>query len=191
MPHFFRRRVRIRARQAICLLSWRGYDSFLHTLKQQIKSSQVKAAVAVNAELIGLYWEIGKSIVERQESLGWGKSVVETLSRDLRKEFPDMKGFSPRNLWDMRRFYDTYRDRPDLRQLVAEIPWGHNLVLLNSLKDHTEREWYLQGTREYGWSRAILALQIENRLYHRQGKAANNFSRTLPHHARSLLSSAV
>jgi len=148
-----------------------GYEEFLHDLKARIRSAQIKAALSVNRELIGLYWEIGKAIVERQEREGWGKAVVERLSHDLRREFPEMKGFSARNLWDMRRFYETYHHQPNLRQLVAEIPWGHNLVLLNSVKAPEQREWYIRQTIENGWSRAVLVHQIETNLYRRQVKA--------------------
>src|SRR4030095_10899587 len=137
-----------------------GYDDCLHRLKTRIRSAQTKAAVSVNKELILLYWEVGKEIIQRQEKEGWGKSVVERLSADLQREFPDMRGFSTRNIWDMRRFYERYSSRPDLRQLVAEIPWGHNLLILNSLQEMEVAEWYMQQTVQNGWSRAILAHQI-------------------------------
>ena len=104
-----------------------GYEEFLRDLKARIRSAQIKAALSVNRELILLYWEIGSGIVERQEQSGWGEAVVEKLAKDLRHEFPEMKGLSARNLWDMRRFYEAYRDQPNLRQLVAEI------TLLSSL----------------------------------------------------------
>ena len=133
-----------------------GYEEFLRDLKDRIRLAQTKAAFSVNRELISLYWEIGKAIMERQEREGWGKGVVEMLSEDLRREFPEMKGFSARNLWDNRRFYETYHDQLNLRQLVAEIPWGHNLILLNSVKDPKQREWYIRQTIENGWSRAVL-----------------------------------
>jgi predicted nuclease of restriction endonuclease-like (RecB) superfamily len=116
-----------------------GSEEFLRDVKNRIRSAQVKAAFSVNRELISLYWEIGKAIMERQEREGWGKGVVEILSEDLRREFPEMKGFSARNLWNMRGFYEAYRNYPILQQLVAEIPWGHNLILLNSVKDHRLR----------------------------------------------------
>jgi predicted nuclease of restriction endonuclease-like (RecB) superfamily len=159
-----------------------GYEEFLRDLKTRIRSAQIKAALSVNQEMILLYLEIGKAIMERQEREGWGKAIVERLSRDLRHEFPEMKGFSARNLWDMRRFYETYRDQPNLRQLVAEIPWGHNLVLLNAVRDPAQREWYICQTIEYGWSRAILVHQIETDLYGRQATAekVTNFPTTLP-----------
>ena len=159
-----------------------GYEEFLRDLKARIRSAQIKATLSVNRELIKLYWEIGSGIVERQEQSGWGEAVVEKLAKDLRHEFPEMKGLSARNLWDMRRFYEAYRDQPNLRQLVAEIPWGHNLVLLNSVKNTSEREWYIRQTIQNGWSRAVLVHQIETDLYHRQVKAekTTNFPATLP-----------
>ncbi len=157
-----------------------GYGKFLSALKGRIRAAQVKAALSANRGLIRLYWDIGKGIAERQEKQGWGQGVVERLSLDLCRAFPEMKGFSPRNLWDMRRFYQCYRGRPILRQLVAEIPWGHNLVLLNAVKEPAQRLWYAQQTIEHGWSRNILSLQIQTGLFGRQGKAVTNFRRTLP-----------
>lgn len=110
------------------------YDHLLAELKHSIQSAQARAALAVNKELIGLYFEIGKAIVDRQNTEGWGKSIVERLSADLQAAFPEMIGFSARNVWDMRRLYERYMSRPDLRQLVAEIPWGQNLMVLNKVK---------------------------------------------------------
>jgi predicted nuclease of restriction endonuclease-like (RecB) superfamily len=156
------------------------YGKLLHELKARIRSAQIKAGISVNREMILLYWEIGRQIFERQSKDGWGSSVVERLSMDLRREFPDIKGFSERNLWNMRSFFDGYKDRLILQQLVAEIPWGHNLVLMSSVKDMDEREWYIKKTIEHGWSRNILVHQIESGLYQRQGRAATNFEMTLP-----------
>lgn len=160
----------------------KGYATWLQRLKSRIRSAQVKAVLSVNREMILLYWGIGKDIVKRQEKAGWGDAVIEKLSSDLPREFPELKGFSARNLWDMRRFFEAYRSRQILRQLVAEIPWGHNLVLLNSVKSPAERAWYARQTIENGWSRAVLVQQIETGLHRRQLAAAktNNFSRTLP-----------
>jgi len=157
-----------------------GYGRFLNALKARIRTAQAKAARSASRELIRLYWDIGKGIAERQEKQRWGQSVVERLSADLRRAFPEMRGFSPRNLWDMRRFYQSCCGRPILRQLVAEIPWGHNLVLLYGVEDAAEREWYAQQAIEHGWSRNVLSLQIETDLYGRKGKAVTNFRRTLP-----------
>lgn len=157
-----------------------GYGELLTELKARIRTAQIKAAISVNREMILLYREIGRQIFERQSRDGWGSSVVERLSMDLRREFPDIKGFSARNLWNMRSFYDSYKDQPILQQLVAEIPWGHNLVLMNSVNALDEREWYIRKTIEHGWSRNALAHQIESGLYQRQGQAVTNFELTLP-----------
>ena len=157
-----------------------GYRVFLAEIKQNIQSAQIKTALSVNRSLIELYLDIGEKILLKQEQEKWGKSVVESLSKDLKKSFPHLKGFSARNLWDMRRLGESVRSDRILRQLVAEIPWGHNLILLNKIKDKEERAWYIQKTIEYGWSRSVLSLQIETNLYGREGKAITNFSQTLP-----------
>ena len=133
-----------------------GYAEFLHSIKSRIQGARIVAARAVSKELISLYWSIGKDIVEKQKQLGWGKSVVEQLSKDLKDEFPGTDGFSARNLWDMRRFYEEYQIDTNLRQLVAEIPWGHNLLVLNMVKDQKAREYYLKASAEMGWSRNVL-----------------------------------
>jgi predicted nuclease of restriction endonuclease-like (RecB) superfamily len=156
------------------------YQVFLEEIKQNIQSAQIKAALSVNRALIELYLSIGDKILLKQEQEQWGKSVVERLSKDLKTSFPHLKGFSPRNLWDMRRLSESVRGNPILQQLVAEIPWGHNRVLLNKIKNIEEREWYIRKTIEHGWSRNILTLQIETNLYRREGKAISNFDLTLP-----------
>lgn len=157
-----------------------GYDEFLRELKERIRSAQVRAALAINGELVLLYWQIGREILSRQQQQGWGAKVISQLAKDLKKAFPEMKGFSPRNLKYMRAFAEAYPDETFMQQLAAQIPWFHNCVLLDKLKDAAERQWYIQKTIEYGWSRSILVHQIELRLYHRQGKATTNFERTLP-----------
>lgn len=167
--------------RALDLARIEGYEPFLLKLKERVRSAQLKAAVAVNTELIGLYWELGQSIVEQQEKSGWGEAVLDRLSKDLMSAFPDMKGFSQRNLYRMRTFYLAYRQGSEfLPQAVAKIPWGHNIVILDKIKDPEERAWYVTQTTQYGWSRAILTHQIESGLYHRQGKAISNFERSLP-----------
>jgi len=137
---------------------------------------------AINREMILLYWEIGNAILERQQQRGWGAKVIDRLSRDLRDAFPDIRGFSVRNLKYMRAFAETHPDDAIVQQLVAQIPWGHNIVLLDKVKDPDQRAWYIQQTLENGWSRAILVHQIETDLYGRQVAAAKitNFSVTLP-----------
>lgn len=151
-----------------------GYDDFLSDLKQRIRSAQVKAVLAVNRELVLLYWQIGRDILSRQQQQGWGAKVIERLSADLRTSFPEMKGFSLRNLKYMRAFAEAYVEEPIVQQLVAQIPWGHNIRILDLIKDPTERLWYVQQTIQYGWSRNVLVHQIDSRLYRRQGKASTN-----------------
>jgi predicted nuclease of restriction endonuclease-like (RecB) superfamily len=157
-----------------------GYDDFLRELKERIRSAQVRAALSVNRELVLLYWQIGREIINRQQQQGWGAKVIERLARDLKAAFPEMKGFSARNLKYMRAFAEAYPDEQIVQQLVALIPWGHNVRILDAVKDITAKLWYVQKTRENGWSRNILVHQIESGLYHRQGKATTNFENTLP-----------
>ncbi len=157
-----------------------GYDHFLHDLKTRIRAARTRAALAVNNELILLYWQIGRDILERQEREGWGAKVIERLANDLRHEFPDMKGFSPRNLKYMRKFAESWPDEQFVQQVVAQLPWGHNVRILDHLKNAEEREWYIRKAFEHGWARDILVMQIETGLFHRQGKAVSNFADTLP-----------
>jgi predicted nuclease of restriction endonuclease-like (RecB) superfamily len=111
----------------------RAYQDFLQAIKSQVVQSRIGTARAVNRSLIGLYWALGQLIVERQEALGWGKAVMERLSADLKAEFPEMRGFSPQNLWLIRQFYTEYQQMPDLQQLVGEIPWGHNILIMQRI----------------------------------------------------------
>ncbi|CAN5698945.1 hypothetical protein BH20ACI4_BH20ACI4_28870 [soil metagenome] len=156
------------------------YAEFFGNLKQQIKQAQIRVISRVNIELVLLYWEIGSEILRRQNEKGWGAKVIERLSKDLRKEFPEMKGFSRTNLLYMRSFADNYPDKEFVQQVAGQIPWFHNCVILDKVKRLEEREFYIRQTIENGWSRSILALQIESQLYKRQGKAQTNFDRTLP-----------
>lgn len=159
------------------------YLEFLKEIKEKIISSRITAYRGLNRGLIKLYWEIGKNIVERQEKFGWGKSIVEKLSNDLRKEFSGTKGYSVQNLWYMRQFYLEYKDFPNLQQVVGEIPWGQNLVIMSHIKDREEREFYIDGTIQFGWSRDVLIHQIEAEA-HKQMKIEkmHNFPKTLPAH---------
>ena len=156
------------------------YEAFLTDLKHRIRTAQVKAAIAVNHELILLYWQIGMDILTRQQQEGWGAKVVERLAKDLKREFPDIKGFSSRNLKYMRAFAETYPDAQFVQQAAAQIPWFHHCVLMDRVKEAQSRLWYIQQTAENGWSRAVLEMQIESNLYQRQGGAVTNFARTLP-----------
>ncbi len=157
-----------------------NYISFLRSLKERIRQAQIKAALAVNNELILLYWQIGREILNRQKQEGWGAKVIERLAQDLKQEFTDMSGFSPRNLKYMRALAEAYPDEQIVLRLIAQIPWGHNQTLLNKLKSYEQRLWYAQKAIENGWSRDVLTLQIETDLYARQGGAITNFERTLP-----------
>ena len=157
-----------------------NYDEFLQALKERIRTSQVKAALAVNQELVLLYWRIGKDILERQKQEGWGAKVITTLAKDLKAAFPEMKGFSRTNLLYMRSFAQAYPEQQIVQQAAGQIPWFHNCILLDKVKDYDERLWYIQQTIENGWSRSVLEYQISSKLYRRQGKAITNFAQALP-----------
>ena len=156
------------------------YKTFIFELKDRIRSAQVKAALAVNQELVLLYWQIGREILQRQKQQGWGGKVIEQVAKDLKKEFPTVTGLSVRNLKYMRKFAEAYEDEQFVQQLVAQIPWGHNIRLLDKVKNLNERRWYIQQTIANGWSRSILEIQVESNLFQRQGDAVTNFERTLP-----------
>src|SRR5579871_4172665 len=157
-----------------------GYEEFLRDVKERVRTAQVRAALAVNRELVLLYWSIGRDVLTRQAEQGWGAKVIERLSADLRREFPEMKGFSRTNLLYMRAFAEAYPDEVIVQQVAGQIPWFHNCVLLDKVKDKEERLWYAHVTVEHGWSRNVLVHQIESKLYQRQGKAITNFERALP-----------
>ncbi|MBZ9752706.1 PDDEXK nuclease domain-containing protein [Deinococcus sp. HMF7604] len=156
------------------------YATLLGELKQQIRQAQTRAVLAVNRELMALYWRIGQSILDRQAQQGWGAKVIDQLSRDLRAEFPDLRGFSPTNLKYMRSFAQAYPDFQSGQQLVDQLPWGHLVTLLNTVKDPVQREWYARSAIQHGWSRSVLQHQIDSRLIDRQGQASTNFDRALP-----------
>jgi predicted nuclease of restriction endonuclease-like (RecB) superfamily len=157
-----------------------GYDELLREVKARVRSAQIRAALAVNSELVLLYWQIGADISRQMREQGWGAKFVDQLAADLRREFPEMKGFSPRNLRYMRSFAEAWPDEPILQQVAAKIPWFHNCVLLDKIQNPQERLWYVRQTIEHGWSRNVLVHQIESKLYQRQGKAITNFERALP-----------
>ena len=157
-----------------------GYADWLSELKNQIYEAQQRAAQSVNLELVSLYWKIGHAILNRQEAQGWGAKVVDRSAHDLRSAFPDMQGFSVRNLKYMRTFAESWPDIQFVQQLLHKLPWGHNLVLLEKLSTQEERGWYAKKATEHNWSRNILVMQIETRLLERSGKAVTNFALTLP-----------
>ena len=157
-----------------------GYADWLRDLKNRIHSAQQRAALAVNRELVLLYWQIGRDILARQAAQGWGAKVIERLAHDLRTAFPEMKGFSRANLMYMRAFAEAWPDGEIVQQAVGRLPWGHNLVLLTRLKDPKQRLAYAHSAIANGWSRNVLNIHIETRLLERTGKAVTNFDVSLP-----------
>lgn len=157
-----------------------GYADWLADLKTRIHTAQQRAALAVNRELVMLYWHIGRDILTRQADQGWGAKVIERLAHDLRTAFPDMKGFSRANLMYMRAFAQAWPDAEIIQQAVGQLPWGHNLVLLTRLKDPLQRLAYAQSALAHGWSRNVLNIHIETRLLERTGTAITNFDVHLP-----------
>lgn len=168
------------------------YAGFLAEVKQQIKSSQAKAALAVNASLISMYWNIGAKIAENQALFEGRNSYIDQLAKDIQSEFPSISGFSKRNLFNIRKFYAFYssdsvqqavalnENLSAIRNLVVQIPWGHHILILTKIKEIEAALFYIRQTIENGWSRAVLTLHIEQNLFARQGKAISNFSQTLP-----------
>lgn len=156
------------------------YKDFVINIKQRIRSAQYDAMRAVNKQAIQLNWDIGKMIVEKQDEFGWGKSIVEDLAKDLQAEFPGQQGWSARNLWLMKQFYETYRENEILQPMVAEIGWTHNVLIMSKCKDDLEREFYIRMTRKYGWTKNILTNQIEGNSYALFLTNQTNFEQTLP-----------
>lgn len=155
------------------------YANLLIAVKERVRVAQYAALKAVNTELVGLYWDIGRIIAERQEKSGWGRAVVESLSADLRREFPGVAGYSVQNLWYMRQFYAEYHANERLQPLVGEIAWAHNLVIMSRCKDPLQREFYLRMTRKFGWSKNVLMHQIENQTYEKSLLGQTNFDQAL------------
>ena len=157
-----------------------NYVNFISNLKQRVASSQRKAAMSVNRELILLYHHIGSEIIKNQQLYGWGAKIIEQMSLDLRNEFPEMKGVGARNLKYMRKFAEEYPDSEFVQQVVAQLPWGHNVFLIDLVKDKQTRMFYIKKAIENGWSRSIMVRQIETSLHNRQGQAITNFKDKLP-----------
>jgi len=174
------------------ILSNPEYRQWVTDLKTRIRTSQIKAALSVNSELISLYWDMGQMIVQKQEQSRWGSKLIDQLTKDLKSEFPDMSGFSRYNLYHMRQFYLFYtktefveqavpqNEKDFIHQLGGKIPWGHHVLILKKTKDPEEALFYIRETIANNWSRNILGIQMESGLYRRQGKAVSNFSLTLP-----------
>jgi predicted nuclease of restriction endonuclease-like (RecB) superfamily len=157
-----------------------NYGETLTHLKELVSQTRLRAVLAANETMVMAYWEMGQTILQRQASAGWGAKVIDRLSADLRREFPDMEGLSPRNLKYMRAFAAAWPDQAIVQRVIAQIPWRQNIALLERLEDVATRLWYARQTIEYGWSQPILCMQIELNAHTRQGKAITNFPATLP-----------
>lgn len=167
------------------------YAVFLRNLKSRIRAARMRAALAVNRELVLLYWSIGRDILVRQQREGWGTKVIDRLAQDLRSSFPGVAGFSARNIKYMRAFAGAWPQETIVQAPLAQITWYHNIALIEKLYDPEERLWYARQACELGWSRNVLALQIDTDLYHRRGKATTNFPTTLPAPQSDLASEVV
>jgi predicted nuclease of restriction endonuclease-like (RecB) superfamily len=157
-----------------------SYQSYINDLKSEITRARIKAVLSVNRELVVLYWRIGKKILEMQAQEGWGAKVIDQISADLRRDFPEMRGLSAQNLKYMKRLAQEYSLEAIGQQTVDQLPWGHVIALIYKVLNTKERSFYIQKTIENGWSRNVLSMQIETNLYARQGKAITNFKETLP-----------
>jgi predicted nuclease of restriction endonuclease-like (RecB) superfamily len=156
------------------------YKSFVEDIKNRIREANYKALKSVNTELIQLYSDIGKIIVEKQDQKGWGKSVVETLAEDLQKEFAGNQGYSSSNLWYMRQFYLTYKDNEKLQPMVGEIGWTHNVIIMQKCKDNLQKEFYIKSTKKFGWTKNVLIHQIESQSYEKYLLNQTNFDKAVP-----------
>jgi len=156
-----------------------NYKQLLKELKSRVATSRYQATLSANREMILLYHHIGTEILSSQDRHGWGAKIIKQLSHDLRSEFPEMKGFSPQNLKYMKRFAEEYTPEEIGQQAVDQLPWGHNILLMYEVKNKQEREFYIQKTKEHGWSRDILSIQIETKLHQREGSAITNFNTKL------------
>ena len=161
------------------------YQSFRDEITKRIRSAQYEALKAVNKEMIALYWEIGRRITEQQTTLGWGKSVVENLSKDIQREFPGIQGFSARNMWDMARFYSEYQSNEILQPLVGEISWSKHIVILTKCKETQQRQFYILATKKYGWTKNVLIHKIELKTYENFLLGQSNFDTTLTESIRN------
>ena len=153
------------------------YQTFLTGIKQRYRNSQLKAAYAVNHEMIQFYWHLGKQIIEQQVHVKWGSKFLSQFSKDMQTEFPGTGGFSVRNLKDMRKFAELY---PEIgQQLVAQLPWGHIIVLMEQVKNSNARNWYANSVKKNGTSRSVLTIQIEQELYEREGKNSHKVTKAV------------
>lgn len=171
----------------------KNYNNFIKELKSKIYSAKSNAILSVNRLMIELYFEIGKEIVSNQEALGWGKAVVEQMSKDLISEFGEKSGYSSSNLWRMRNFYLSYKDNEELAQLVREISWGQNIIIFEKCKDAEIKEYYIKNSIEFGWNRNVLMHHIKTNLFDRDKieNKSNNFEISLPLHLSELAQEIV
>ena len=160
------------------------YGAVINEIKELIHKKQYQVIKTINSETINLYWEIGEEIYRQQEENGWGKSIVQVLAKELQKEFPGAKGYSTANLWRMRNFYLTYRDSAKLAPLVREISWSNNIIIMEKCKDDLQREFYIQMTKRYGWTKRILINFVEAKTYEKYLLNQTNFDLTLPEDRR-------
>lgn len=168
-----------------------GYEPLVKEVKQLIHKKQYKVLKTINSETINLYWEIGEEIYRQQREKGWGKSIVKVLSKELEKEFPGAKGYSAANLWRMRNFYLSYRDSEKLAPLVREISWSNNIVIMEKCKDELQREFYIQMSKRYGWTKRLLTNFIEAQTYEKYLLNQTNFDTTLSEERRNQAKLAV
>ncbi len=168
-----------------------NYGQLLIEVKERVRSAQYTALKAVNKELLGLYWDIGRLIVEKQAGETWGKGIVRQLAGDLQKEFPGTGGFSASNLWRMKAFYESYQAVEKLAPLVREIGWSHNIVIMERCSEPLQREFYIRMTRKFGWSKNVLIHQIENQSYEKSLLKQTNFDKTLTPELRTQAKLAV
>ena len=166
--------------EPVILTPPQGYAEWLAELKARIHTAQQRATLAVNRELVFLYWNIGRDVLARQAEQGWGAKVIDRLAKDLRAAFPEMKGFSPRNLKYMRAFAHAWPEGEFVQAVLAQLPWYHQLALLDKLPSPEARQWYAAKAIEHNWSRNVLVMQIETQLLERTGQAVTNFPATLP-----------
>ena len=157
-----------------------GYALFLQDIKTRIRNERIKTLISANSAMVMLYWDIGRAILKKQDDEGWGAKIIDRMAYDLHEGFPDMRGFSARNLKYMRKFAECWPEKKIVQRTVAQIPWRSNLALLDKLNDNSTRYWYAQKVLENGWSRTVLVHQIESLLHKRIGQSANNFEIALP-----------
>ncbi|MFH1287556.1 MAG: PDDEXK nuclease domain-containing protein [bacterium] len=176
------------------------YGNLLNEIKVRIRQAQAKAVFSANAEMLRMYFDVGRMILEKQQKEGWGSSVIPQLAKDIRNELPEQKGFSERNIGYMIRFAKEYGNSSILQQAVAKlsdsdliwnIPWGHHALLMEKIKDKTTRYWYMEQTIQNGWSRDVLGLMIKNNAHNRQGKSVTNFNQTMPDMQSDLVRQAL